>query len=95
MGNYLFCTDVLIEALRKDATDAGSRHDMGGDIMPMLVDQGCAQVYDFMTNKVPGASERDAGTGVTSARSTPTSTHTWTCAPSTRSSTCTTTGGRS
>ena len=34
---------------------------MGGDIIPMMVDEGCAHVYDFMTNKVPGASERDAG----------------------------------
>ncbi len=61
MGNYLFSTDVLIEALRKDAANPNSRHDMGGDIIPMLVDERCAHVYDFMTNKVPGASERDAG----------------------------------
>jgi len=61
MGNYLFSADVLIEALRKDAANPNSRHDMGGDIIPMLVDEGCAHVYDFMTNKVPGASERDAG----------------------------------
>ena len=61
MGNYLFSTDVLIEALRKDAANPNSRHDMGGDIIPMLVDEGNAHVYDFMTNKVPGASERDAG----------------------------------
>jgi glucose-1-phosphate adenylyltransferase len=61
MGNYLFSTDVLIEALRKDAASPTSRHDMGGDIIPMLVDEGCAQVYDFMTNEVPGANPRDAG----------------------------------
>ena len=61
MGNYLFSTDILIEALRKDAASPASRHDMGGDIVPMLVDEGCAQVYDFMTNEVPGASPRDAG----------------------------------
>jgi glucose-1-phosphate adenylyltransferase len=61
MGNYLFCTDVLIEALRKDAASPTSRHDMGGDIVPMLVDEGSAQVYDFMTNEVPGANPRDAG----------------------------------
>jgi glucose-1-phosphate adenylyltransferase len=61
MGNYLFSTDVLIEALRKDAANSSSRHDMGGDIIPMLVEEGCAQVYDFMGNKVPGATERDSG----------------------------------
>jgi glucose-1-phosphate adenylyltransferase len=61
MGNYLFSTDVLIEALRKDAASPSSRHDMGGDIIPMMVDEGSAQVYNFMTNEVPGANPRDAG----------------------------------
>jgi len=61
MGNYLFTTDVLVDALRKEAEDAESRHDMGGDIVPMLVGQRAAQVYNFLDNKVPGATERDAG----------------------------------
>jgi glucose-1-phosphate adenylyltransferase len=61
MGNYLFATDVLVDALRKDAADAESRHDMGGDIVPMLVGQRAAQVYNFLDNEVPGATERDAG----------------------------------
>jgi len=61
MGNYLFSTEVLIDALRKDAANPASRHDMGGDIIPMLVAQGCAQIYDFRENKVPGATSRDAG----------------------------------
>jgi glucose-1-phosphate adenylyltransferase len=61
MGNYVFRTDALIDALRKDAVNGASRHDMGGDIMPMLVAERTAQVYDFMTNTVPGASERDIG----------------------------------
>jgi glucose-1-phosphate adenylyltransferase len=61
MGNYLFTTDVLIEALRKDAANRSSRHDMGGDIVPMLVSERNADVYDFLTNEVPGANERDAG----------------------------------
>jgi glucose-1-phosphate adenylyltransferase len=59
MGNYVFSTDVLVEALEKDAATPTSRHDMGGDIIPMLVDQGRACVYDFKRNVVPGASERD------------------------------------
>ena len=63
MGNYLFSTDLLVEALRKDAASPTSRHDMGGDIIPMLVDEGSAQVYDFMTNEVPGANPGDAGYG--------------------------------
>ena len=61
MGNYVFSTDVLVDALRQDAADAGSRHDMGGDIIPMLVSQRAAQVYDFLDNEVPGETERDRG----------------------------------
>ncbi|MBU6311007.1 MAG: glucose-1-phosphate adenylyltransferase [Actinomycetales bacterium] len=61
MGNYLFTTDALIEALRADAADEGSVHDMGGNIIPMLVDQGRASVYDFADNVVPGATDRDRG----------------------------------
>jgi glucose-1-phosphate adenylyltransferase len=59
MGNYVFTADVLVEALRKDAEDTSSRHDMGGDIVPLLVGQGQAQVYDFADNDVPGALDRD------------------------------------
>jgi glucose-1-phosphate adenylyltransferase len=61
MGIYVFSKDVLVESLREDAADDGSRHDMGGDIVPMLVRKGMAQVYDFQTNQVPGAEPRDAG----------------------------------
>ncbi|SHK91972.1 glucose-1-phosphate adenylyltransferase [Pseudonocardia thermophila] len=61
MGNYVFSTDVLIEALRADAEDGDSDHDMGGDIIPRLVTQGEAAVYDFADNVVPGATDRDAG----------------------------------
>jgi glucose-1-phosphate adenylyltransferase len=59
MGNYVFSTDVLVDALEADAADKASRHDMGGDIIPMLVDQGRAAVYDFKRNAVPGALPRD------------------------------------
>lgn len=61
MGNYVFRTDVLLEALRADAADPESMHDMGGDIIPMLVGGGGAMVYDFDENEVPGATERDRG----------------------------------
>jgi glucose-1-phosphate adenylyltransferase len=59
MGNYVFTADVLCQALERDAHDESSRHDMGGDIIPMLVEQGRAAVYDFKRNAVPGASDRD------------------------------------
>jgi glucose-1-phosphate adenylyltransferase len=61
MGNYVFSTDALIEALRVDAGDEGSMHDMGGNIIPSLVDNSMAHVYDFDDNEVPGASDRDRG----------------------------------
>jgi glucose-1-phosphate adenylyltransferase len=61
MGNYVFDTDVLVEALRKDARDDGSRHSLGGDIIPMLARAGLAHVYDFLQNKVPGADGSDVG----------------------------------
>jgi glucose-1-phosphate adenylyltransferase len=61
MGNYLFDRDVLVDALGKDAVNDGSGHSMGGDIIPMLVRDGAAHVYDFLRNQVPGAAGRDAG----------------------------------
>jgi glucose-1-phosphate adenylyltransferase len=61
MGNYVFSTDVLLAALRADAEDGDSDHDMGGDIIPRLVREGEASVYDFADNVVPGATDRDAG----------------------------------
>jgi len=61
MGNYLFSTPTLLDALRADAADPDSLHDMGGDIIPMLVGAGTAHVYDFDDNEVPGATERDRG----------------------------------
>lgn len=59
MGNYLFDTEVLLDALHADARDEGSGHDMGGDIVPLLVDRGHAFVYDFADNDVPGSTPRD------------------------------------
>jgi glucose-1-phosphate adenylyltransferase len=61
MGNYVFTTSVLLDALRADAADPSSVHDMGGNILPMLTEQGLAEVYDFASNVVPGATERDRG----------------------------------
>jgi glucose-1-phosphate adenylyltransferase len=61
MGNYVFTSDVLVDALRKDAEDSESRHDMGRDIIPLLVRERLAEVYDFLDNEVPGAAPRDAG----------------------------------
>ena len=59
MGNYIFSTVALIDALNADAEDEDSRHDMGGDIIPSFVGRGDSQVYDFTANEVPGSTERD------------------------------------
>ncbi len=59
MGNYVFDADVLERAVREDATKEGSKHDMGGDIVPAFVERGEGYVYDFNDNDVPGATDRD------------------------------------
>ncbi|WP_035775103.1 glucose-1-phosphate adenylyltransferase [Arthrobacter sp. H5] len=59
MGNYVFTTDALINALEVDAERLDTKHDMGGDIIPYFVERGDAAVYDFTTNVIPGATERD------------------------------------
>ena len=61
MGNYVFDTDLLVEALRQDATDVSSQHSIGADIIPMLVRENAAHVYDFLANRVPGTGEGDHG----------------------------------
>ena len=59
MGNYVFDADALVEAVTADAELEGSKHDMGGDIVPAFVSRGEAAVYDFKDNEVPGSTERD------------------------------------
>jgi len=75
----VFGTDVLVDALRKDAAEDSGRRDMGGNIIPMLVRKGCGR---RMTSPSTRSLARPGGmpaTGTTSARSTPTSRRTWTC----------------
>jgi len=67
MGNYVFDTDALVEALNADDANPESNNDMGGDIVPYFVGSGEAGVYDFTTNEVPGGTPgkhywRDVGT---------------------------------
>ncbi|MCM0674755.1 glucose-1-phosphate adenylyltransferase [Micromonospora phytophila] len=61
MGNYVFTTSALCEAVERDAEDKTSKHDMGGSIIPMMVERGEANVYDFRDNEVPGSTDRDRG----------------------------------
>jgi glucose-1-phosphate adenylyltransferase len=59
MGNYVFDAKALVEAVTQDSEDEGSKHDMGGDIVPYFVNRGEAAVYDFKDNDVPGSTSRD------------------------------------
>jgi glucose-1-phosphate adenylyltransferase len=61
MGNYVFSTETLVDVVSQDAEARESSHDMGGNIIPMLVESGSAHVYDFTQNEIPGATDRDRG----------------------------------
>lgn len=61
MGNYVFTTQVMLDALHADAKNPASKHDMGRDIIPALVEKSEAAVYDFSGNVVPGETDRDHG----------------------------------
>jgi glucose-1-phosphate adenylyltransferase len=59
MGNYVFTAEALMDAISRDADDDDSNHDIGGDIVPMMVAKGEGAVYDFKRNEVPGSTTRD------------------------------------
>ena len=59
MGNYIFDTDALIDSVTRDSEREGSKHDMGGDIIPDFVARGEAGAYDFRDNDVAGSTDRD------------------------------------
>ncbi|UYM07178.1 glucose-1-phosphate adenylyltransferase [Solicola gregarius] len=59
MGNYVFETDALVEAVSADARNESTNHDMGGDVVPALAARGEAAVYDFRDNDVAGSYNRD------------------------------------
>jgi glucose-1-phosphate adenylyltransferase len=61
MGNYVFDARVLVEAVTTDSKDSSSSHDVGGDIIPMMVERGEARAFDFASSLVPGVSEREHG----------------------------------
>jgi glucose-1-phosphate adenylyltransferase len=67
MGNYVFRSKVLIDALEHDALQ-DTAHDFGKEIIPGLLEGGARiYAYDYSTNRVPGAEElapywRDVGT---------------------------------
>ncbi len=63
MGIYCFSADFLLEQLRRDASDPGSRHDFGHDILPRLVDSHGVHAFPFRDeNRKRDAYWRDVGT---------------------------------
>ena len=61
MGNYVFDTDVLLDAISADADDEASAHDLGANIIPNLTKAGQANFYDFDTNEIPGQTSHGRG----------------------------------
>jgi glucose-1-phosphate adenylyltransferase len=63
MGIYCFSADFLLEQLRLDADDRGSRHDFGHDLLPRLVETHGVQAFPFRDeNRKRDAYWRDVGT---------------------------------
>jgi glucose-1-phosphate adenylyltransferase len=60
MGNYVFETSTLVEAVTPKGGDP-QRTDIGGDVIPALAESGLARVYDFSRNVVPGQLDRERG----------------------------------
>ena len=97
MSRQTFCVDgqlhlhhqVLIDAIRADADDEHSDHDMGGH-HSRLVSDGMAAVYDFNLNGCPVPRSATTATGATSEPLTRSTTRTWTWCRCIRFSTCTT-----
>jgi len=53
MGNYIFSTDVLLDALEHNETKPAS-HDFGRDIIPSLLRTRRVLAYNFLENEIPG-----------------------------------------
>jgi len=63
MGIYCFSSEFLLEQLKRDADDLGSRHDFGHDLLPRLVETHAVQAFPFRDeNRKQDAYWRDVGT---------------------------------
>ena len=70
MGNYLFSTETLVNAVVSDAKDPASEHDFGKNVIPAIYPHKRVYVYDFLRNLIslPNGNEyetpywRDVGT---------------------------------
>ena len=97
MGNYVFNTKALVDAVRADADNKESAHDMGGNNITGLVEAGRGRGLRFQQEQGAGRdTERDAGYWArrASVRSTAITTRKWTSSACTPCSTCTIRSGR-
>ena len=62
MGIYVFTTDYLVELLNRDASQAGSSHDFGKDILPTAVREGRVSAHQFVDDMGAPGYWRDVGT---------------------------------
>ena len=63
MGIYVFTARFLFEALCRDATRHGSKHDFGGDLIPSIIRTNRVYAYQFLDeNRKQDAYWRDVGT---------------------------------
>lgn len=60
MGNYVFTTESLIEAVTPRDGEYEPK-DIGGDVIPALTAAGRSRVYDFSTNEVAGQLDTERG----------------------------------
>ena len=96
MGNYVFDADALVEAVTRDSETKGSKHDMGGDIVPSASSAAPRPASTTTrTTTSPARPTATAATGATSGRWRRTTPPTWTSSHRCRSSTSTTSRGRS
>ncbi len=59
MGNYLFKTEILVNAVTEDAKDESSVHDFGKNVIPALYPYKKVYVYDFLKNSIYMPEEDD------------------------------------
>jgi glucose-1-phosphate adenylyltransferase len=60
MGIYVFSTKFLMDELRRDAAEPGSKRDFGGDIVPYIVKHGKAVAHRFSASCVRSSHEAEA-----------------------------------
>ncbi len=61
MGIYAFRSEILADAITRDAEDESSAHDFGKNIIPSLFKKKRVMAYNFMDNPVPGSTQQERG----------------------------------